>query len=157
MKNCKKGSFLMKILVWKRIFAPGTSRSQDFLDFLILRYVVVFCVGLRMSGVYFLSFSFIFFWSIVVYLKLGSRLTFFFVIFFHFFWSIVEYLKLGSRLTSLSTCLLTFLLTFLLTLWLTFFLTCLLTFLLAFVLTFWLTRRREEEGRSEGVKEWIFS
>ena len=36
-----------------------------------------------MLGVYFLSFSFIFFRSIVVYLKLGSRLTFF-VIFLHF-------------------------------------------------------------------------
>ena len=70
----------------------------------------------------FLSFSFIFFRSIVVYLKLGSRLTFF-VIFLHFlqkyccvpksgfsavifltlsvifFRSIVVYLQLGSRLT----------------------------------------------------------
>ena len=36
-----------------------------------------------MLGVYFLLFSFIFFRSIVVYLKLGSRLTFF-VNFLHF-------------------------------------------------------------------------
>ena len=56
MKNCKKGSFLMRILGWKSIFAPGTSRHQDFVDFLILRYVEVFCVSLRMLGVCFLTF-----------------------------------------------------------------------------------------------------
>ena len=77
MKNCKIEVFLMKILVLKRKLAPGTSGPQDFVDFLILRYVEVFCVSLRMLGVCFLLFSFIFFRSIVVYLKLGSRLTFF--------------------------------------------------------------------------------
>ena len=83
MKNCKIEAFLMKILVLKRKLAPGTSGYQDFLGFSILRYVGVFSVRLLMIGVYFLLFSFIFFRSIVVYLKLGSRLTFF-VIFLHF-------------------------------------------------------------------------
>ena len=83
MKNCKIEAFLMKILVLKRKLAPGTSLHQDFVDFGILRYVGVFCVGLRMIGIHFLLISFIFFRSIVVYLKLSSRLTFF-VIFLHF-------------------------------------------------------------------------
>ena len=65
------------------IFAPGTWRSLDFPDFLILRYVEAFSEGLRIVGVYFLSFSFILLRSIVVYLKSGSRLTFF-LIFLHF-------------------------------------------------------------------------
>ena len=42
-----------------------------------------FSEGLRIVGVYFLSFSFILLRSIVVYLKSGSRLTFF-LIFLHF-------------------------------------------------------------------------
>ena len=53
----------------------GTQRSLDFPKCSILRYVGVFSVRLLMIGVYFLLFSFIFFRSIVVYLKLGSRLT----------------------------------------------------------------------------------
>ena len=61
----------------------GPQRPLDFPRFSILRYVGVFSVRLLMIGVYFLSFSFIFFTSIVVYLKLGSRLTFF-DIFLHF-------------------------------------------------------------------------
>ena len=76
VKNCKIEALLMVNLVLKRKLAPGTSRPQDFLDFWILRYVGVFCVGFAMTGVHFLLFSFIFFRSIVVYLKLGSRLTF---------------------------------------------------------------------------------
>ena len=51
------------------MFAPGNAGDQDFLEFLILRYVGAFCVG--------------FFRSTVVYLKLGSRLTFF-CVFLHF-------------------------------------------------------------------------
>ena len=135
VKNCKIEAFLMRILVLKRKLAPGTSVPQDFVDFWILRYVVVFCVGSLMIGVYFLSFSFIFFRSIVVYLKLGSQLTF-----------LSTFL-----LSSLYSFLLSFLLTFILTFWLA----LLLTFLLTFLLTCWLTRR--EEGRKEGRKEWTYS
>ena len=47
-----------------------------------------------MVGVYFLSFSFIFFRSIVVYLKSGSRLTFF-LIFLHFLQKYRCVLKIG--------------------------------------------------------------
>ena len=54
----------------------GTWRSLDFPIFLILRYVEAFSVPFPTIGVYFLSFSFIFFRSIIVYLKSGSRLTF---------------------------------------------------------------------------------
>ena len=130
VKNCKIDAFLVRILMWKRKNDPGTSGHQDFRKFSILRYVGVFCVGFLSIGVYFLSFSFIFFRSIVVYLKLGSQLTF----------------LLTFLLTSLLTFWLTFWLTSLLTFLLTFWLTFLLTFLLTFWLTFWLTRRREEEG-----------
>ena len=80
MNNCKIEAFLMKIRVLKRKLAPGTSRHQDFLGFSILRYVGVFCHSCFMIGVYFLSFSFILVESIVVYLKLGSRLTYFCVL-----------------------------------------------------------------------------
>ena len=72
---------------------------QDFLGFSILRYVGVFCVSLQMLGVCFLSFCFIFVKSIVVYLKLGSRLTYFLSFSFILLRSIVVYLKSGSRLT----------------------------------------------------------
>ena len=61
----------------------GTWRSLDFPIFFILRYVEAFSVRFLMIGVYFLSFSFILLRSIVVYLKSGSRLTFF-IIFLHF-------------------------------------------------------------------------
>ena len=83
VNTCKIEACLARILVLKRKLAPGTSGPQDFVDFLILRYVGVFCVDFAMTGVHFLLFSFIFFRSIVVYLKLGSRLTFF-VIFLNF-------------------------------------------------------------------------
>ena len=76
LKNDKKGYFLLRILMWKRKNEPGNTRYQDFLGFSILPYVGVFCVGVLSIGVYFLSFSFISRWGIVVYLKSGSRLTF---------------------------------------------------------------------------------
>ena len=87
--------------------------SVNFLHFL-QKYRCVPKIGFPAD--IFLSFSFIFFRSIVVYLKLGSRLTF--------------------LLTFLLTFALTFLLTFLLTFSLTFWLTFLLTFPLTFSLTF---------------------
>ncbi len=91
-----------------------------------------------MLGVNFLSFSFIFFKSIVVYLKSGSRLTFWWTYAIsyclHLKYRCVP--KLGSRLTFSSTFALTFLLTtlltFVLTSSLTFSLACLLTSLLKF-------------------------
>ena len=73
MKNCKNEAFLMRNLQRECFFAPGTSGAQDFPDFRFLRYVRVFCVGPPMIGVYFLSFSFIFFKSIVVYLGSPRR------------------------------------------------------------------------------------
>ena len=99
--------------------------SVIFLHFL-QKYRCVPKIGF--SADIFLSFSFIFFRSIVVYLKLGSRLTYFWSFSFIFFRSIVVYLKSGSRLTILLTFLLTFLSTFLLT----FVLTFVWTFSLAF-------------------------
>ena len=56
MKNCKIEAFLVRILEWKRFFAPDTSRHQDFPDFSILRYVWVFCVGFGTFSVIFLHF-----------------------------------------------------------------------------------------------------
>ena len=109
VKKCKIEAFLVRILVWKRIFAPGNSGHWVFLGFSILRYVGVFCHSCYMIGVYVLSFSFILVESIVVYLKLGSRLTF--------------------LLTFWFTFILTFIFTFLLTFLLTFWLTCSFTFL----------------------------
>ena len=53
-----------------------------------------FSEGLRIVGVYFLSFSFILLRSIVVYLKSGSRLTFF-LIFLHFLHKYRCVLKIG--------------------------------------------------------------
>jgi len=88
--------------------------SLDFPSFSVLRYVGVFSVRLLMIGVYFLLFSFIFFRSIAVYLKLGSRLTFF-VIFLHFLQKYRCVLKIWFSAYMFLTCLLTFLLMFLLT------------------------------------------
>ena len=51
----------------------------------------------------FLSFSFIFFRSIVVYLKFGFSVNIFLSFSFIFFRSMVLYLKLGARLTFLLT------------------------------------------------------
>ena len=90
---------------------PGTWGHLDFPIFLILRYVEAFSVRLLMIGDSLLSFSFILLRSIVVYLKSGSRLTFF-AFSFIFFKSIVVYLRLGSGLTFLLTFLCAFLLTF---------------------------------------------
>ena len=53
-----------------------------------------FTSRLRIVGVYFLSFSFILLRSIVVYLKSGSRLTFF-LIFLHFLQKYRCVLKIG--------------------------------------------------------------
>ena len=61
----------------KKKKTPGNTGFLDFPKYAILRYVEAFSVRLLIVGVYFLLISLIFFRSIVVYLKLGSRLTFF--------------------------------------------------------------------------------
>ena len=88
----------------------GNSGTHDFIGFSILRYVWVFCVGFATVSVnflyflqkyrcvpkigfspdIFLTFSFMFFRSIVVHLKLGSRLTFLFAFLLTSLWAFLS-------------------------------------------------------------------
>ena len=123
-----------------------------------------------MLGVYFLSFSFIFFRSVVVYLKSGSRLTFWwtcpFSYSFHLrcrcvpkigfsadisidisidiFIDILIDAFIDISIDMLIDISIDIWLTFRLTFWLLSWLIFLLTFWLTFLLTCWLTRRRKE-------------
>ena len=160
MKNCKIEQFCFKNL-WLKKKSTGTLAIPGFSG--IFNFAV--CGGVLGGFAHDRGlFSVIFFHFLQKYRcvpKIGFWADIFSSISFIFFRSIVVYLKLGSRLTFL----LTFLLTFSLTFWLTFLLTFLLTFCWHFHWHFdwhfywhfdwhfdW-----QGGGRSEGRKEWTSS
>ena len=137
--------------------------SVIFLHFL-QKYRCVPKIGF--SADIFLSFSFIFFRSIVVYLKSGSRLTFVwhFLIVFSCCIFLLSYCILLLYLLIVFSCCM-FLLSY--CIFLLYFLIILLYFLIVFsycifllyfltVFSYCIVRRegRKEEGRKEGRKEW---
>ena len=105
-EKCSSTAKMSNVFQKTRARTPVHSGPLDFLGFSILRYVCVFCVGLGTFSVILLHFPQKYRCVPKIGFPAGILMNMYFLIVF--IWSIVVYLKLGSRLTFLLTFSLTF-------------------------------------------------